>query len=260
MEVEENGCLPFLDVLVKRDENGSLNTAVYRKPTHTDRLLDFDSYHPVTHKRSVVKTLHKRAQRVCSSNVDYRRECDYLKNVFKMNGYPASMLNQCIRESDRANAPRLDLNKKIVIPYIKGCSEIAARTLAEGDVFVAHKPSNSLKSSLVNLKDHKPTDETSGVVYSIPCTDCDHVYVGETGRKLKTRMSEHTHDIDRMNESSRVAMHERDTGHDMNVEDCKILYKAKRLNQRLFLESWSTNDISLNRCIDLNPVYSACRE
>ena len=38
-EIEDNGKIPFLDYLVIRDKN-ILQTMVYRKPTHTDRLLD----------------------------------------------------------------------------------------------------------------------------------------------------------------------------------------------------------------------------
>ena len=30
------GALPFLDILIKPDQEGRLNTTVYRKPTHTD--------------------------------------------------------------------------------------------------------------------------------------------------------------------------------------------------------------------------------
>ena len=41
-EIEENGKLSFLDCLVSRDNN-ELRTTVYRKPTHTDRLLDESS-------------------------------------------------------------------------------------------------------------------------------------------------------------------------------------------------------------------------
>ena len=44
-EIEENGKLPSLDCLVSRDNN-ELRTTVYRKPTHTDRLLDQSSYNP----------------------------------------------------------------------------------------------------------------------------------------------------------------------------------------------------------------------
>ncbi|XP_015119536.1 uncharacterized protein LOC107042848 [Diachasma alloeum] len=39
MEIEQNGCLTFLDVLVRRNEDGTLGHRVYGKPTHTDRAL-----------------------------------------------------------------------------------------------------------------------------------------------------------------------------------------------------------------------------
>ena len=39
--------IPFLDCLVTR-KNNTLRTTAYRKPTHTDRLLDQTSYNPTT--------------------------------------------------------------------------------------------------------------------------------------------------------------------------------------------------------------------
>ena len=66
-ENEENGKIPFLDCLVTR-ENNTLRTTVYRKPTHTDRLLDQTSYNPTSHKATTVRTLTRRAQIVCDSD------------------------------------------------------------------------------------------------------------------------------------------------------------------------------------------------
>ena len=37
---KEDGSIPFLDMLITPDEEGRLNTTVYRKPTHTDQYLD----------------------------------------------------------------------------------------------------------------------------------------------------------------------------------------------------------------------------
>ena len=59
-EVEENGKLPFLDYLVRRDDN-SLRTTVYRKPTHTDRLLDESFCNSTSHKATTIRTLTRRA-------------------------------------------------------------------------------------------------------------------------------------------------------------------------------------------------------
>ena len=50
-EVEENGKIPFLDCLVSRHDS-KLQTTIYRKPTHTDRLLDQSSYNPTQFSQS----------------------------------------------------------------------------------------------------------------------------------------------------------------------------------------------------------------
>ena len=44
-EREEKACLPFLDVLTMRKQDGSLRHQVYRKQTHTDQYLHIDSHH-----------------------------------------------------------------------------------------------------------------------------------------------------------------------------------------------------------------------
>ena len=57
-----DGSLPFLDILITPNEEGRLETSVYRKPTHTDQYLQWDSHHPISSKYSVVGTLYHRAK------------------------------------------------------------------------------------------------------------------------------------------------------------------------------------------------------
>ena len=45
MEMESDNTIPFLDRSVTRDSDGFLTTSVYRKPTHTDQYLTYDSHH-----------------------------------------------------------------------------------------------------------------------------------------------------------------------------------------------------------------------
>ena len=65
-EIEESGKVPFLDCLVSCDNN-ELHTTVYRKPMHTDRLLDESSYSPTSQKATIIRTLTRRAQLVCDT-------------------------------------------------------------------------------------------------------------------------------------------------------------------------------------------------
>jgi len=65
-EIKENAKRPFLDCLVARDNN-KLRTTFYRKPTHTDKLLDQSLYNPTSHKATTIRTLTRRAQLVCDS-------------------------------------------------------------------------------------------------------------------------------------------------------------------------------------------------
>ncbi|PFX31412.1 Glutamate [NMDA] receptor subunit 1 [Stylophora pistillata] len=48
--------LPLIDTITSRRDT-KIQMDVYRKPTHTDRYLDFFSCHPMCHKRSFVNTL-----------------------------------------------------------------------------------------------------------------------------------------------------------------------------------------------------------
>ena len=66
-EAYHDGSIPFLDVPLIPDEEGNLKTTVYRKPTHTDLYLQWDSNHTVSSKYSVVGSLQHRASTICSN-------------------------------------------------------------------------------------------------------------------------------------------------------------------------------------------------
>ena len=191
VEVENDGELPFLDVNVYRKSDGSVNTSVYRKPTHTDRYLDFSSHHPFSHKRAVVRTLSSRASTHSSSQRDQIKETNRVTSALRLTGYPRSFIqsSQSPRTVPPSSTP--EYRACAVIPYVHGVSECIRRILTPLQIRVCYKPFQTFRQLLSQPKDRVPELQRSGVVYKIPCANCPMVYIGQTGRRLCKRLSEH---------------------------------------------------------------------
>ena len=87
IELSRTDGVSFLDTLTKPTPN-SIESTVYRKPTHTDRYLDYNTNHPISAKLSVIHTLIHRAKQVCSTPNIFAKEMDHLHKVLQDNQYP----------------------------------------------------------------------------------------------------------------------------------------------------------------------------
>ncbi len=97
---KDDKTIPFLDVLFTVCEDGSLGHKVYRKLTHTDRYLHFNSFHRPSIKNSVCKTLINRAKTICEvRNID--NELENLRNVLKLIGYPRQFIDKSMKMPQR---------------------------------------------------------------------------------------------------------------------------------------------------------------
>ena len=85
---KEDGSIPFLDTIVKQEADGTLSITVYRKPTHTDQYLQWDSHHHLSTKFSVIHTLSHRAPTVCSKPELLQQEKDHLRKALTKCKYP----------------------------------------------------------------------------------------------------------------------------------------------------------------------------
>ncbi|KAI4472895.1 hypothetical protein M0804_015570 [Polistes exclamans] len=61
MEVKNNGTLPFLDMNIIRNEDSSIVTNWYVKPTSSGRCINYNSNHPMSQKVGIIRGLLFRA-------------------------------------------------------------------------------------------------------------------------------------------------------------------------------------------------------
>ena len=257
-EIEENGKIPFLDCLVTRDNN-ELRTTIYRKPTHTDRLLDQSSYSPTSHKATTIRTLTRRAQLVCDSPDSLTDEIKYLDNVFNKNNYKRDFIRHNTYRNSEPNATNTNATPvtTATIPYIKGTSETIARILQPYNIRVAHKPITTLRQLLTNVKDKDESSDRRGAVYKIKCCDCQATYIGETGRNLNIRLTDHKRATRNGDINNHIAEHHLKTNHKIDWDSAECVTYSTDYYQRITLESWFTNleHTPLNRCQQLLAPY-----
>ena len=92
-EAGPDGSIPFLDILVTSQSDGNFTTKVYRKPTHTDQYLQWDSNHYLASKYSVINTLTRKARTTCSTPELLNNELQDLEEVLRQCKYPRWAIN-----------------------------------------------------------------------------------------------------------------------------------------------------------------------
>ena len=109
MELEQDDNLAFLDVLVMRTQEGKLATKVHRKPTHTNRYLNYHSAHSNEQKQGVVINLYNRAQSLTTKSTDWKKEKSFLSYMLAENDYPNWFIQKALKKKERL---KLKLNYK----------------------------------------------------------------------------------------------------------------------------------------------------
>ena len=195
METENDNKISFLEASVSREPDGRLTTSVYRKPTHTDQYLAYDSHHPQSVKCGIVKCLYDRAKRLVTKPSVISAEEKHLSSVLVSNGYPSSFVQKISKARTALKKESVaELKSTAVLPYVQGVSGPLRRCLEQQGIRNVFKSETTLRSHLVRPKDTLDPDKQDGVVYRIPC-ECRKVYIGETGRSMHERIKEHDRDI-----------------------------------------------------------------
>ena len=110
MEPTQQGSLPFLDTLVSIQQDNTFSTSVYRKPTHTDQYLHWDSNQHITPKQSVFNSLAHRAKVVSSTKDQLDKEFLHIKSALHQCQFPDWALNQWHQKFINPNQPNNNNN------------------------------------------------------------------------------------------------------------------------------------------------------
>ena len=255
---DDNKTLAFLDVNICNAGGGSYEFNVYRKEAITNVQIKPHSCINPGIVEGVFKGFLVRAHRICSAKYQ-KEEINFLIDVFSENGHERSVLE--------------DIAKTFVVPENRALQPLPTNTAATGD---ASKPVNSivklpwiprlgpklrkifkrqniktiftstpnLQSILCNNKSKLPINSQAGV-YKLDCS-CGATYIGETKKKVATRLEEHQRDIRNGKwMSTGCSEHSRDCGGEFNWDEkvtiaMESVYRRRNIRDALEIRRWKS--------------------
>ena len=239
LEVENDGRLPFLDVMVM---NGGRQASfsVYRKLTNKDDFIHYYSAHEDRVKTGVVLGFFLRAMRICSAEF-LEGELRYVIDSFVKLMYPLGLLLRLKRKAlqiarRQGGKAAADKHKYVLVPSSEGTKSIRD-TMGRGR-------SQIVTSSGIKIKDLVRTGrrgtlgpKENSAIYRIPCSQCELAYFGETGRGFSTRLKEHKSDLRFSRMSNAMVLHELKTGHVPWWTGASVLIEGLTQRKRKLYES-----------------------
>lgn len=98
LEVEKEGKLPFLDLLLFREED-KIKVDIFRKPTSTDVYIHQSAFNPTEHKLAVFRYLTNRLINTPLNDSHFKKESAKIVEIAKKNGFPTKMVTNMISKS-----------------------------------------------------------------------------------------------------------------------------------------------------------------
>ena len=108
------------------------------------------------------------------------------------NGYPRLEINKWLNEPEKVLNTVEEISMVTAsIPYVCGLSKSIHCILCRLDICTVYTSRKWKWQLMCHVKDRVDRSQDPGVIYKISCNDCSKVYIGETGRTAKVRVSEH---------------------------------------------------------------------
>ena len=219
-EISVENRIPFLDIDISQ-EDGTLKTKVYRKPTNTGRCMNGKSECPTRYKNSVIRSFIQRALKYCSDWNSTHQELQRCKQLLINNGYTNTDVDAEIqKQMNRIQHPKQNKNKEQVIQvFYKNqmspsyrVDERVLRGIIRKNI-KCKQPNTRLQLTIYykntkigglimrnNITKDKSDLKSTNVVYQFKCPyeDCQlrltGDYIGMTTTTLSRRMTMHLQD------------------------------------------------------------------
>jgi hypothetical protein len=234
-ELQANNTLPFLDVKVMAQADGTLKHTVYRKPTHTDKYLNASSHHHPKHLRSVETSLVNRARALCDPEF-LDEELSHVDKILRRNGYRGNVRGKLPKQ--RYRVKRSDVARQpAYLPYIKGVTDKIGCILRKFSINTVFTPFTKMSQQIGTPKDVIPYQSPG--VYKVECS-CGSSYIGQTKRTIAERVKEHIAAVkNRQVEKSAIAEHLLLSGpnHWIELHAPKILSTERHYYPRIVREA-----------------------
>ena len=248
---KEDGSIPYLDTIVKPEVDGSLSITVYRKPTHTDQYLQWDSHHNLSAKFSVINT-SPIGLKLCAAILSCSNKKRNTSGKLSPNAnIPKWALDKVEKRLNRSSSEVIDVANNlgttgtpaatrevkskghIVIPYTQGLCESIKKICGRYCIQTHFKGGSTIKNLLVSPKDKDPMVSQSDAIYLYQCGDlgCDDEYIWETSRTFGKRYNEHLKD------PSPIHHHNNQTNCPINYNNFKIIGREGHHLSRYIKES-----------------------
>ncbi|KYN16344.1 hypothetical protein ALC57_11400, partial [Trachymyrmex cornetzi] len=229
LEIGTDGRINFLDttVIIK---NNMIIFDNFHKKTFSGRLLNFHSNHPICHKKGTIISFIDKILLLAHPSFQQKNIIEMI-NIFLNNCYPLSFIFSTIWERikfhthGRGDARNIKVTDKyFTIPYVRSVSESFLPISSMFHCKLAFTIPNTLKGLIRRGKDKLDIFSNNNVVYKIDCENCDACYVGQTKRRLGTRIKEHRSDIRKNTGSpSVITDHRIEFDHNFKWNDVRIL-------------------------------------
>ncbi|XP_053691042.1 uncharacterized protein LOC128739573 [Sabethes cyaneus] len=257
IEIEQSGSLKFLDMLLKRNNDRIEKT--WAPKQEDGRYLDFASQSPYAHKCNTAIAIFDRALKL-SDCQNRPAAIKMAKNILRINHYPTWFVRKILADRVHKLYNSLQATKQttsevryVSTPYIPGLSEKLKKILHKHNTELTFKPQDKIRNRLFSkLKDPVPPGKQRNVVYSIPCgTDDGKVYIGQTGRKVETRVAEHKNDAKKGEAKSGLSQHTVEEGHLFDFAKTRVLERIENQETRTTAEMFHIKILGDSKTVNL---------